>query len=565
MARNGGQLAARTLAEAGVEVVFALHGGHLDSFLSGCIDEGIRLVDCRHEAAAVNAADGYARITGRLGVAAVTSGPGLTNGLAGITNAAADGIPLLVITSSSPIREIETLELQGGLDLIAMVSPVTRWARKALSAARVPDLVGMAIRRAQTIPTGPTVIDIPIDVAFTPVEEKDELVSGPPEVPPRAVAPQPTIEAAADLIKSAQRPILIVGEGSLTNDLTEPLKTFADHTGVPVFTSTLGKSGLPAGHPQNAGNVQFAGFIGEPADVVILAGARQGMFTGGRGGSMIPEGAKVIQICDDPAEIGRLYPVAVGIGGAPGPALEAIARARNYEARQEWCAKARGVKGAADFLFPDPGMEDDGIHPHRIAKDLMATLEPGCILVLDGGEAAIWAGWAVGETDIFATLNLGYQGHLGVGQGYAIGAQLACPDRRVLQVAGDGAIGFHIQEWETMVRHNLPIVTVVFNNACWGMSIHGQEAVNGPGKDVISKLLPTAYEKVAEGFGAHGERVTTAEEMAPAVERAFASGKPAVINVMTSARIVHPVTTALLGDLTVTDEIIVPYYQNLPK
>jgi acetolactate synthase-1/2/3 large subunit len=185
--------------------------------------------------------------------------------------------------------------------------------------------------------------------------------------------------------------------------------------------------------------------------------------------------------------------------------------------------------------------------------------------VLDGGETAAWAAGAVGDTHIVATLSLGYQGHLGVGQGYAIGAQIACPERRVLQITGDGAIGFHIQEWDTMVRHRLPIVTVVFNNACWGMSIHGQEAVGGAGTDVITKLAPTSYEIVAQGFGAHGELVERLEDLGSAIRRAFAAGAPAVVNVRVSASVVHPVTTMLLGDLTAKDEIVVPYYQNIPR
>lgn len=565
MALNGGELAARTLKQAGVEVVFGLHGGHLDTFLVGCKKEGIRLIDFRHEAAAVNAADGYSRVTGKLGVAVVTSGPGLTNGLAGITNAAADGRPLLVMTSSPPTGESETLELQGGLDLIAMVGPVTKWAHKVLAAHRVPDLVALGVRKALAYPQGPVVIDLPIDVAFTPVEEERLNKPGAPEVATPAVVRDELIDSAADLIKSAERPIVIVGEGTLGHGLSEPLMAFAEATGIPVFSTTIGLGGLPGAHPQNGGGVQGLPFAGAKPDLVILAGTRQGMFAGGCSGVFVPEDAKVIQIEPDAAEIGRLYPVTLGLVGEVGAGLKALARARNWPDRSAWCEKAVVGRNIADMLFANVGMEADGIHPHRAAKDVLAATPDGSILVFDGGEAAAWAGWAVGEKEVFGALDLGYQGHLGVGQGYAIGAQIAHPDRRVLQVVGDGAIGFHLQEWDTMARHKLPVITVIFNNACWGMSIHGQEAVYGKGGDVMSRLAPTRYDKVAEGFDCHGEFVEALEDLAPAIQRAFASGKPAVVNVLTSAQVIHPVTTALLGNLTAEDEIIVPYYKNIPK
>ena len=162
-------------------------------------------------------------------------------------------------------------------------------------------------------------------------------------------------------------------------------------------------------------------------------------------------------------------------------------------------------------------------------------------------------------------LNLGYMGFLGIGQGFAIGAQIAEPDRRVLQVTGDGSYGFHIQELDTMVRHRLPIVTVVINNACWGMSIHGQDAIYGEGNDVITRLADTDYHEVARAFGGYGERVTHLDEIAPAVEKAFASGLPACINVAVAPGVVHPMSTAMLGDVDAQNEIVVPYYENLPK
>ncbi len=566
---NGGELGAWALAEAGVDVVFALHGGHLDSFLTGCRRFGIELIDCRHEAAAVNAADGYARTTGRIGVAAVTAGPGLFNAVAGISNASADSVGIMVITSSPPLGEIETGEMQGRLDQLGVVKPITKWAQRAYSASRVPDLVGLAIRHATGGVPGPVVLDVPIDVAFTPVAPERVPPFGAPATADRPVPASSAIDAAVELLNGAQRPAFIVGDASLAVDISGALERFVTATGIPGYSTTLTKGMLPGSHPLHGGGLASLGAlvkIGvEPPDVVILVGATGGLLLGGRNFANMVAGAKVIQLHLDPAEIGRLGPVDVGVLGDLAAGLDALAERAAVQDCGEWATQAVGMKHLGDMLFEGAGMEDDGIHPYRAAKEIASQVPPGSILVRDGGEAPVWFDWATSHLDIYQSLALGYQGHLGIGQGYAIGAQLAHPDRRVIQVTGDGAIGFHIQEWDTMVRHELPIVTIVFNNACWGMSIHGQHAVYGADGDVISRLAATRYDLVAEGFGAFGQHVTTADELAPAVARALEAGRPAVINAVISQSVVHPITPAMLGDLDVDDEIAIPYYDNIPR
>jgi acetolactate synthase-1/2/3 large subunit len=565
---NGGELAAWALREAGVEVVFALHGGHLDSFLTGCRRNGIELIDCRHEAAAVNAADGYARSTGRVGVAAVTAGPGLFNAVAGISNAAADSIGLVVITSSPPLGEAETGEMQGRLDQLAVVAPITRWAQRAYSAARVPDLVGLAIRHATGGVPGPVVLDIPIDVAFTPVEPDRVPPFGRPTAPERPVPSAASLAEAAKVLGQAQRPALVVGDASLSVDIRTALERFVERTGIPVFSSTLSRGMLPGSHPLNGGAIGSLGALRtigvDPPDVVVLVGASFGLLLGGRGFPAMVGDAAIVQLHLDPAEIGRLGPVAVGVIGDLAAALDGISDRLELQDVSAWAERATSMKRLGDMMYEGAGMEEDGIHPYRVAREIAAKIPPGSILVRDGGEAAIWIDWATAGNDMEMVLALGYQGHLGVGQGFAIGAQVAHRDRRVVQVTGDGAIGFHIQEWDTMVRHRLPVVTIVFNNSCWGMSIHGQHAVYGSDGDVISRLAPTRYDLVAEGFGAFGQHVETVEGIGPAVARALESGQPSVINVATSASVVHPITTQMLGNLDAEHEIVIPYYDNLP-
>ncbi len=570
MRLNGGTLLARTLAEA-TEVVFALHGGHLDSFFKGCVDEGVELLDFRHEAAAINAADGYARVTGGLGVAAVTSGPGFSNGFAGITNAYADGVPLLVVVGAPPLREVETRELQGGIDQIAALAPVTKWAHRITTPERIPDLVGLAVRHALSGRPGPVVLELPIDVAFTPVDEAHLKPAGHPRIGTRPGPGRQALADALELLEGAERPVVIVGEGSLWWQDRGVLAEFAETTGIPVLSGGPASRGLAGGHPLNGGGpatlvaLRMSG--GGSPDVVMLVGYPLSLFSGGRPGAVVPADAKLIQVDAEAVEIGRLAPVDVAVQADGAETLAALLAVHEgpWADRSEWAQKVVGASGLLDFQFADTPREVDGrIHPYHAAREVMAALDPGTVVVADGGETAGWANSALSAAQPEIVLNPGYQGHLGIGQGISIGAQRAEPGRRVVQVTGDGAIGFHIQELDTMVRHGLPVVTVVLSNDTWGMSIHGQDVIFGKGNDIISRLAPTAYEKVAEAFGAHGERVEKVDEVGPAVRRALDSGRPALVNVVISNEAVHPMTTSMLGDVDATDEIVVPYYQNIP-
>jgi len=571
---NGGSLLARTLAEV-APVVFTLHGGHLDSFFKGCREAGIELVDFRHEAAAVNAADGYARATGRLGVAAVTSGPGFTNAFAGLANAYADGVPLLLITSAPPLGEAETNELQGGIDQIAAATPVTRWAHRITTAERIPDLVGLAVRRALAGRPGPVVLELPIDVAFTPVDQARLRPAGAPAIGARPAPAPEAVAQARQVLRDAARPVVVAGEGTLWSPARDLLVRFAETAGIPVFTSGPAWRTLPPRHPLNGqglASLAALALAGAPGpDAVLLLGARLGLFTGGRSGAIIGAGTKLVHVDADAAEIGRLGPVDVAITADCAQTLAALLATAGAEGaawpdRAGWAEQAAGAHRLLETLFAGaPELVNGRLHPYRAVREVLAALEPGAIVVTDGGEAAAWADSAMTATEPELVFRLGYQGHLGVGHGWAIGAQTAEPARRVVQITGDGAVGFHIQELDTMVRHRLPIVTVVLSNDAWGMSIHGQDAVFGPGNDIVTRLAATPYERVAEAFGAHGERVDKLAAVGPAVRRALDSGRPALINLIVSNDVVHPVTTMLLGDVTATDQIVVPYYQNLTR
>jgi acetolactate synthase-1/2/3 large subunit len=571
MTTTGGDLLAATLAEFGVDTAFGVHGGHLDAFLVACRRLGIRLVDTRHEAVAVDAADGYARSSGRLGVAFATASSGYSNALAGLTTAFADRVPILVVTSSPPLRDAETNPLQGGIDPVTLASPVAKWAGKVTVAEELPRLVSLAIRKAVAGAPGPSVVDVPIDVMFGAVDEAAVSWGGGSRLaaPP---APDPTsVQRCVELLTQAERPAIIVGGGARGEHAAAVVLEFAERSGIPVFHHLPTFGAMPADHALNgwaASNLAVETAAGHGPDVVMLLGARTGMFLGGRSGSVIPSGTKLIQVDTDSSEIGRLLPFEVGLTADVAQTMTAILAAspKTWPAWSGWAGQVVAHQRAAKPWQHEPPLVGGRLHPFHAVREVMRSLEPGTRLIVDGGETAGWVAASVHEAHPREVLGFGgYLGFLGVTFGLAIGVQVVHPDDRVVLVIGDGAFGFHPQELDTMVRHRLPIVVVVVNNACWGMSIHGQREVFGAEGEIITTLTDTDYHAVGAGFGAYGERVGKLEDIGPALGRALSSGLPSVVNLEVSAEVVHPSTPAMVG---VTDDpgvTVVPYYDNIVR
>lgn len=573
---DGGELLVRTLVRAGVEQVFALSGGHLDPIFMSAADHGLRIIDTRHEAAATHMADGYARATGKLGVAFVTAGPGVTNGLTGVANAYVDSSPILVIGGRFPLRDEDRLALQS-LDQIPIMAPVTKFARTILHTDRIPEMTAMAIRHALAGRPGPAFLDIPLDILFTPIEESDAPIFSnavPTGLPvPNAAAVGQALEA----LRRAERPVIFAGGGVRFSQARDELRAFAHHAQIPVFASPKARGCVSEKSPLGYGGFGLSASravhkaAGGPPDVVLLLGARVGMFTGSSGGarSMVPPDATVIQVDVCAEEIGRNQDVQIGLVGDVGETLRTMnerSKSMEFPDKSAWIdALVEARSSFREIHASLMNREERPIHQARLSREIADFLEDDDILVADGGDTANWmAEQAIVDVDGHF-LSHGYLGCLGIGLPFGIAAQAAHPDRRVVVVVGDGGVGFNFAEFETAVRQDLPIVVVINNDQGWGMIRHDQ--LKRYGRVVGSELGVVHYEQAAAGFGCHAEFVEDAAEIRPALERAFASGKAACINVMTDATQPHAppskgkfIDTKAEERPQVGDEVALPYY-----
>ncbi len=569
--RAAGELAAAALAGLDVTEIFSLHGSHLDPLFMACAEFGIRLTDTRHEASAGHAADAYARSSnGKLGVCAVTAGPGFTNALTAIANAYLDRIPTLFIAGAAPSRDAEANTLQGGFDAVAMAQPVTKWAQRVTEPDRIVEFVRRAGEIALSGAPGPVFLEIPIDVMFWPTD------APPPETekwerPGRPAPRADEIATVIDRLRNAERPVIIAGGGVMLTNSGAQLGELAKQLGAPVIASQKALGVLPDDHPYYGGAaaaLAAAAASGSPVDFVLLLGARMGMFLGGAMGAIIPADAYVAQVEVNAEEIGRVHMADLPILADAGVTIETMLDAiegEEFPARNDWAETLRGSRSVARLAFADePKNTKPGIvHPGHAVTAVMDALPDGTAVIADGGEAGNWVGDLVRSPGAGQHLRCGYLGCLGISPGFAIGAARANPDRPVVCFAGDGGAGFNIQEFDTMARHGLPIVTVILNNAEWGMSRNAQKLLYGGNREAIVALEDTRYDIVAKGFGAEGIRIDNYEDIAGAVKEAFASGKPCCINIITDPAVMHPRTKMMVGTGADKDDVPIPYYANI--
>jgi thiamine pyrophosphate-dependent acetolactate synthase large subunit-like protein len=552
MARiDGGEMVVRALEREGVHEIFTLHGGHLDAIYAACVRHEFRVIDTRHEQAAAHMADGWARTTGRPGVAIVTAGPGVTDAVTGVANAYMDSIPMILIGGRSPLLDDDRLPLQA-VDQMGLMRPITKWARSVTHSERIPEYVAAAFRHAISGRPGPVFLELPIDVLFARAEESD--VEFPKDYRPKT-RPGPSREALRQTLEwlhEAKRPAILAGGGVWFAQGAEELTRFAELTKTPVMTNSKARGSIADDHP-----LCFGGFMilhpalhgtAPGADLVILLGTRIGLFTGGRS-SVIPADARVIQIDIEPEEIGRNRDIELGIVSDCREFLRQVIDAidgQKFDPHQEWIERLAAIRTAMAHRFDaDIGARAGRIHPARMAHEVAKALPADTIVAADGGETANWmsSAWTARRPGSF--LSHGYLGCLGVGIPFALAAKAAHPDRPVFCIIGDGAAGLNFAEFHTAAKNKLPVTVVVNNDQQWGMSKHGQEIMWGKGKDIATALGLVHYERAAEGLGAHSEFVERAEDIGPAMKRALACGRVACLNILTDPDVVEPGTLAL--------------------
>ena len=527
---HGGRLVARRLKAHGVSKLFTLSGGHLFSIYDGCRAEGIDIVDVRHEASATFAAEGWAKVTREPGVAALTAGPGVTNGMSAIASAQQNHSPVLVLGGRAPAMRWGQGSLQE-IDHVPFVRPLAKLAATAGATAEIPGLIDDAWSVMRRDHPGPAFIDLPLDVVFMEAEEPPPPETGPPA---RRHADAAEIERAAALLRDADRPVIMAGTNLYWGHGEHALRELAEAAGVPVFLNGLARGCLPADHPCFFSRARSAAL--KAADVALVAGVPMD-FRLGFGGAFGEE-TEIVAI--DLAEPEREHPRAVAAECYGDIAATLGALARPGADTAAWLEHLRGVEAAKREAEREQLTDDRApLHPMRVYGELAQVLDRDAIVIGDGGDFVSYAGRVVASYEPGCWLDPGPFGCLGSGPGYALAAKLAHPDRQVVLLLGDGAFGFSGMEFDTLARHGVSVVGVMGNNGIWGLEKHPMEFLYG--YSVAADLAPeTRYDRMVEALGGHGALVREPAELRPALERALAASGPTLINVLTDPSVAYP-------------------------
>lgn len=524
---HGGLVAAKALKALGVSHVFTLSGGHIFPFLDGCHQEGIRLIDVRHEQNAGFAAEGWARIARSVGVAAITAGPGVTNVISPLAQAAFNRAPVLALAGRAPAFRWGQGSLQE-IDHVPFVDPVAP-ARTVTETAAVGSAVVAATIEAASAPRGPRFLDFPLDVLFNMAPFGFEV----PETA-QASVDAAAVEDIVRLLEGAERPVLIAGSNVWMDGADRQLTAFAESAEIPIFMNGQGRGCVPADHRLAFSRARSRAL--KESDLVIVAGTPLDFRLGfGQGFNQL------VHLDSHPELIALHAELSASIGAPLDAVFDALASAMSgpldtkswLETLSETEEQKRA--GAQAELRSDA----NPIHPMRIYGELVPLLDRDAIVIGDGGDFVSYAGREVPSFEPGCWLDPGPFGCLGVGPGYAMAARLAHPDRQIVLLYGDGAIGFSASELESLVRHKLPVVCIVGNNGIWGLEKHPMRGLYG--YDVAADLRPgIRYDEMMQSFGGGGELVTEPAEIAPAIKRALDSGEPTVVNILTDPAVAYP-------------------------
>ena len=556
MARlTGGHLFIRCLKQEGIEKVFTIVGDTILPLVDAAEDEGIQFIDARHEGAALHMADGYARITGKPAVGIFTGGPGFSNAISALPAIYTSESPVVFVAGCAELPEKGMAAFQE-IDQVSMADPVTKGSWLIHDKRRIPEYVATAFRTATTGRPGPVHLTLPIDLQDAEIAE-DELPQYLPQEYRPTGRPQgdpSLIEDAAALLQGARRPVIIAGNPARYSVAPEQLERLAETTGIPVFTVEQARGLLDDEHPlcfgyaDGALNPTARRF--READVVLLLGKR--LDHRFRYGGVFSADARLIQADPSPAEIGRNRGVAVGIQGDLGAIVEQLtavisSAGTSGESKAAWVGQLRQDRNAWDEELRGKATGESPMHPLDVYTGLEKHLDDDTVVIFDGGDYVQWGRAYIKARKPGHFMRLGPLSHLGAGIPYGMAAKLANPDSKVLVFIGDGAFGFYTMEYDTCIRHNLPITTVLGNDSTWGIDKTFQVAYYG--RAVGTDLRHIRYDKVVEAIGGYTEHVEEPGDVAGAVGRALASGQPSLVDVKVRSG-ASPLATAMIARRT---------------
>ncbi len=541
---HSGQHAVAVARAHGVEVMFTLSGAHVFPMYDGAVtaDPKMRIVDVRHEQTAAFAAEAMGKLTRKPGLAVLTAGPGVTNGVSAIAQAQFSGSPLVVVGGRAPANRWGSGSLQE-LDQPPIIAPVSKLARTIHTAGEVTAGMHEAFTLAGTSHRGPVFVDIPMDEFFNTSSSAHPAVSPGHRTEPDGDA----ISDIAELLGQAARPVLILGTDVWADGAEEAALRLVEETGVPVITNGMGRGLIPGGHPLLVTKARGAALGG--ADLVVVAGTPldfrlgYGVFGGKEGATP----ARVVHLADSPGQLSQHAELAAEASGDLTLVLDGLRDAvAGLVRRPDWSSWVTGlqdtVKQAVERDAELLGATADPIHPARIYGELVPRLAEDSVVIGDGGDFVSFAGKFVEPKRPGGWLDPGPYGCLGAGLGAAIAARIARPSAQVVLLYGDGAAGMSLMDVDTLVRHNLPVVMVCGNNSAWGLEKGPMQMLYG--YDVAADLAPrTRYHDVVEALGGAGETVTDPKEIGPALDRAFAANVPYFVNVITDVNAPYPRNT----------------------
>ncbi len=523
----GGHVIARQLKAEGVTCIFTLCGGHVAPIYDGCLMNGIDIVDTRHEQAAVHAADGWSRLTRGCGVAVITAGPGVTDGVTGVANAYQASIPLVVFGGAAELRFKGKGALQE-MEQTSLLAPITKASFTASDPRRLAEYVRTAFRIATSGVPGPVFVEVPFDVLTQQVT--DPPFPAAPRPWPRQPGAPDAIARAAVLIDGAQKPMIFAGSQVYWDDGAAPLRALAERAGIPVFLNAMGRGALPSDHPLSMQHARKNAFRG--ADVAIVVGTPLDFRVGY--GSGINAAAKIIQIDRDPTKIAQNRDAEVAVLGDARSILGQLAAAVSPSGSRTnaWVAELREAEGKQEARFATWAQSDaQPINHYRLGRAIHEAIDEDTIVIGDGGDCVALGSKVIPRGKPGTWMDPGPLGCLGIGAPFAIAAKKLYPDKKVLVLSGDGSFGLNGFDFETCLRFKLPVCVVVGNDAAWGQIRGPQVMIFGKDRAPATKLAPTRYDRVVEAFGGKGYHVEDPAELTPTIKRALAEDTVTCVNV----------------------------------